>query len=491
MKTFRRALSVTAVSLLLLGIPAGMPAQGQEEETALLGYSVGATASALSTVYNQPSFGIPAEPTFEVRKVYSIAQLDTGPSGRAMGSILWIGDVAGNAPPSLIFDSFLFNPTQIEELNTPISELKFNLGEGFKTAPPYPVRAESFYPPGGTKVEEVGAGIGMRARSSEKTMESSSTSGRAGIPTVISFGTLESSSFSTVDNDVAVSIAKSKVTDLDILGVLHIDSIFTLARATSDGVKATTESTLQISGMTIKDQTGAEQAKIVVDQNGFHAGDAEQDPFGVLAEQIFDKYLKPNGITLTFGGSLGLIDGAVGSLGVQGIILSLNSAGMNTLLDAMPVEVSSALRNPSGAPVLGSLFAEGGLLSPTLAGFLATFFQGDQTMQFIFGSSSVSSAASPPFIQPDLPDFGGDVPPLLPGGVVPPVDFGTGDPGTITPGTAGGGTILAARPVGVFGVPGSLIGLMLLAGLLGSRYLRILADRMTTAKVVARCSLEE
>ena len=492
MRSFRRALSITAVSLLLLGIPAGMPAQGQEEETGLLGYSVGATASAISTVYNQPSFGIPADPTFEVRKVYSISQLDTGPSGRAMGSLAWIGDVAGNAPPSLIFDSFLFNPTQIEELNAPIAEFKTQLGAGFASAPPYPVRAESFYPPGGTKTEEVGGGIGMRARSSEKTMEASSTSGRAGIPTVVSFGTLESSSFSTVDDDIAVSIAKSRVTDLDILGFLHIDSIYTLARATSDGIKATTESTLQISGMTIKDQNGVEQAKIVVDQKGFHAGDAEQDPFGVLAEQIFDKYLKPNGISLTFGGSLGLVDGAVGSLGVQGIILSLNSAGMNTLLDAMPAEVSTALRNPSGAPVLGSLFAEGGLLSPTLAGFLATFFQGDQTLQFIFGSSSVSSAASPPFILPDLPDLGGEFPPLLPGGVAPPGDFGTGDTGGITqPGTGGGGTVLSVTPVGVFGVPASLIGLMLLAGLLGSRYLRVLADRMTTAKVVARCSLEE
>jgi hypothetical protein len=244
--------------------------------------------------------------------------------------------------------------------------------------------------------------------------------------------------------------------------------------------------------MTIKDQTGKEQAKIVVDQTGFHAGDAEQDPFGVLAEQIFDKYLKPNGINLTFGGSLGMVDGAVGSMGVQGIILSLNSAGMNTLLDAMPAEVSSALKNPSGAPGLGSLFSDGGVLSPTLAGFLATFFQGDQTMQFIFGSASANSAASPPFVLPDLPEFGGEVPPLLPGGVSPPIDFGTGDPGTITqPGNGGGGTILAARPVGVLGVPASLIGLMLLAGLLGSRYLRILADRMTAAKVVARCSLEE
>ncbi|MGH2728805.1 MAG: hypothetical protein ACRDKS_17675, partial [Actinomycetota bacterium] len=226
-KQLRRIVMVAAAALLLLGIPGGIPAAQGDEEIGLLGYSVGSTASAISTVYNQPSFGIPADPTFEVRKVFSISQLDTGPSGRAMGSLAWIGDVAGNAPPSLIFDSFLFNPTSIEQLNAPIAEFKAQLGEGFKTAPPYPVRAESFYPPGETKSEEVGAGIGMRSRSSEKTMEASSTSGRAGIPTVVTFGTLESSSFSTVDNDIAISIAKSRVTDLDILGFVHIDQILT------------------------------------------------------------------------------------------------------------------------------------------------------------------------------------------------------------------------------------------------------------------------
>ena len=485
-----RIVAVAAVSLMLLGIPPGAPASGQEE-SGLLGFSLGGTSTAISTVYNQPSFGIPADPTFEVRKVYSITQMDTGPSGRAMGSLAWIGDVAGNAPPTLIFDSFLFNPTQLEQLNEPLANLKTQLGTNLATAPPYPVRAESFFPPGGSKSEEVGAGAGMRSRAGDKAMEASSTTGRAGIPTVISFGTLESSSFSSIEDDIAVSISRSRITDLDILGFMHVDSIMTIARATSDGIKATTESTLQIAGLTIKDQNGVEQAKLTVDKTGLHFGDANQDPLGVLAEQVIDKYLKPNGLNLTVGGALGQVDGAVASLGVQGLILSLNSAGMNTLLDRLPEPVRLALKNPSGAPVLGSLFGEGGLLSPTLAGFLATFFQGDQTIQFIFGSSSVSSAASPPFVVPALPE----IPPLGPpldGGIAPPIDFGSGDPGLGgTPGTVGPGSVLAAKPVGVLGVPASLLGLILLAGLLGSRYLRVLADRMTTAKVVARCPLGE
>lgn len=532
MRHVRRIVSVAAGALLLLGIPGGVPARGQEEP-GLLGYTVGATATAISTVYNQPSFGVPADPTFEVRKIYSIAQLDTGPTGRAMGSVAWIGDVAGNAPPTLIFDSFLFNPTQFEQLNeicTPlpappppeegqepgpeqafrcsdpenpesfalgILPLKKFLGKSFETAPPYPIRAETFFPPGGSDSEEVAPGIGMRSRASEKTMEGSSQTGRAGIPTVVSFGTLESSSVSTIDNDVAVSISRSRISDLDILGFVHIDEVLTIARASSDGVKATTESTLHIAGMTIKNQTGKEVAKIVVDDKGFHAGDQEQDPFGVLAEQIFDKYLAPNGISLTFGGAIDLVEGATAQMGVKGLIVSLDSRGMNTLLEGMPDPVRIALKNPSGATVgpveLGkAIFGEGGVFSPTVAGFLATFFQGDQTMQFIFGSSSVNSGASPPL--PPFPDLPlPEAPPFLPGGDVlaPPVDFGTGGGGGITTPGTGGGTVIGARPVGVLGVPASLLGLLLLAGIGGSRALRILADRMTAGRVVARCPIEE
>ena len=484
-----RLVAIAGVSLLLLGISPGAPASGQEE-SGLLGFTLGGTSTAISTVYNQPSFGIPADPTFEVRKVYSVTTMDTGPSGRAMGSVAWIGDVAGNAPPTLIFDSFLFNPTQLEQLNEPLTEMKTQLGAGFATAPPYPIRAESFLPPGGSASEELAAGAGMRSRAGDKAMEASSTTGRAGIPSVISFGSLESSSFSSIEDDIAVSISRSRINDLDILGILHVDTIMTIARATSDGIKAKTESTLQISGMTIKDQNGVEQAKLTVDKTGFHFGDANQDPLGQLAEQVIDKYLKPNGINLTIGGAISNVEGAVGSLGVQGLILSLNSGGMNTLLEQMPEPVRLALKNPSGAPGLGQVFGEGGLLSPTLAGFLATFFQGDQTIQFIFGSSSVSSAASPPlppFVTPEIPPLGPDL-----GGIAPPIDFGSGDPGSVTPGSSGGpGTVLASRPVGVLGVPASLLGLVLLAGLLGSRYMRALADRMTAAKVVARCPLEE
>ncbi|MCI0347751.1 MAG: hypothetical protein L0221_20325, partial [Chloroflexi bacterium] len=199
--------------------------------------------------------------------------------------------------------------------------------------------------------------------------------------------------------------------------------------------------------------------------------------------------------SLTFGGAIPLVEGATASLGVQGIILSLNSKGMNTLLDNMPEEVSSALRNPSGTTVgpleLGKMiFGEDGVLSPTVAGFIATFFQGDQTLQFIFGSSSVNSAASPPLPPFEIPEVP-PIPPFDPGPIGPPIDFGPTDGGTITQPGPGGGPVLAARPVGVLGVPASLIGLVLLAGIAGARFLRILADRMTAAKVVARCPLEE
>src|SRR5439155_12763781 len=57
----RRIASITAATLMLLGIPGGLTARGAEP--GLYGYGMGATATAISFLYNQPSFGVPTDPT--------------------------------------------------------------------------------------------------------------------------------------------------------------------------------------------------------------------------------------------------------------------------------------------------------------------------------------------------------------------------------------------------------------------------------------------
>jgi hypothetical protein len=190
------------------------------------------------------------------------------------------------------------------------------------------------------------------------------------------------------------------------------------------------------------------------------------------------------------------VDCASAFRALNGLIVHLDARGMARFMDQLDdnelgARILSELRNPAGG-VLNPLFRSGGVLSPTVAGYLSTFFQADQTMTFVFGSHVVQSAASPA-----LPPI--DIPPLLPdvpgfGPVAPPVDFGSGGGGFTGGGNGGtitGPQVLAGRPVAVFGVPAGFLGLILLLLLGGAVGGRRLADHMTTARAVTRCPLEE
>jgi hypothetical protein len=489
MRKMRRMLMVTAGALLLLGLPGGgAPAHG-EGDTGLFGYGVGATATAISTIYNQPSFGVPTDPTFELRKVYSVAVLDSGPSARALGTVLWPGDVVGNAPPSLAFDTLVFNPTRISQLDEALTELKTNLSQNTEGSPPYPVRSESFFPPGESDESDIAAGAGMSSLAREDLSQAASTSGRQGVPGVIFVGSLESFSKSSVGKGTAVSEAWSRITGLDLFGAIHVDSIYTSAKSVSDGVKAKVEGAMQIAGLTIKNPaTGEVAGSVIVDKTGFHLGDTTEDPLGTLAAALFDKYLTPQGISLSVGSPVDLIEGPAGSRAITGLTFRLDSFGMKKLMDGLPPEVRQQILAPNAeGSVLKPLFDN--LLSPSVAGLIASMFQGDQTIQFVFGGSAVSTIASPEIAFPDIPVP--EVPPFLPPGITPPIDFGPGGTTTLPPPTGGGGSFLAPRPVAVVGVPAGLLGLVILLGLAGSRGLRRLADGMTAGRTVVRCPLEE
>jgi hypothetical protein len=488
----RRITAVGAATLLLLGIPFGVAAHG--EDSTLFGYSMGATASAISFLYNQPSFGVPTDPTFELRKAYSLAELDSGPTGHGLGSVLWPGQVIGNAPPSLLFDTVLFNPTQIDQLQPLIDQLKTAGSNATAGRSGYPIRAEAFYPQGPESgSQDIGAGIRSNALAKVDEVDSSATTGGAGIAGIISFGSLYSQSDSTVLNGQAIAESVSKVTDLDLFGAIHIQSLVATARSVSDGQTAKNEGSLTIAGMTIKDQTGKEAARIVLDNTGFHAGSENQDPLGVLADQVFKKYLAPNGINLYAGAPVDLVDGATASRSLAGLTLHIDAHGMNALLDGLDKAIpgiKQTLKNPTSNHLLDPLFGENGLLSPTVAGFLASFFQGDQTMDVVFGSLAVQSAASPPFSDIIIPPV---LPPEIPNlPFVPPAgDLGGG--GFVQqplPQTGGGGGI-ALKPVAVVGVPFGMVAIAIAVALVGASRLRLFADSVVATRPVVRCPIEE
>lgn len=489
----RRIASIVAATLVLLGIPGGLTARGAES-TGLYGFGMGATASAISFLYNQPSFGVPTDPTFELRKVYSASELDSGPTGHGIGSVLWPGQVVGNAPPSLLFDTVLFNPTQFEQLQPLIDQLKKGGSDATAGRSGYPIRAESFYPQGPPSSSNDLATGRMASSAEVDQTDGSSSTGGAGLPGIIQFGTLSSHSNTRVLNGKAVASATAKITDLDLFGAIHIESLVATTISTSDGQTAKNEGTLRIAGMTIKDQDGKEQASIIVDQTGFHLGSQNRDPLGDLSKEVFKKYLEPQGIDLYAGQPINTLDGATASRSLAGLVLHIDARGMKELQKRLKDnglgDVVSTLRNPTSNHALDALFGDNGVLSPTVAGFIGSFFQGDQTMDVVFGSLAVSAAASPPFDDSLLPPI--DIPPGI-GGI--PFTPGTGgfDGGPFVPPTnpQAGGQVLNLTPVAVKGIPFAFIAFVLALGLFGSTRLRLFADRVMATQAAVRCPLEE
>jgi hypothetical protein len=500
-------MGIGGATLVLAALPFGPSAVGDTE--GIYGFNMVTSATALMMTYDQPSVGLPARPTFEVRKVHSVATLDSGPSGRALASIAWPGDLIGNAPPELAIDSLTADPTNGDWepwnaycgehggcLEEHIARAREPLRQGFQYnctapdgAPPsgtgnpctWPVRAESFYPQGPAETRnETGLGVGMRSKAEETVSEAVATMQRAGFPSAFSLGAMNSSSFSGVVKDAAVSEARTHITDVDLLGQIHIESVTSFAKAVSDGVKATLEGSVNVAGLTIAGR------KLTVDGTGLHYPDGAADPYGTYAKKYIDENLAPRGINLTIVQPVDTKNGSAASRTVSGLIITLESKGMRELIASLPAPLSDWFRNPTDSP-LSAAFDP---FKPFAVGMLTSPIRFDGTMKIILGNIVVDSNASPPYTLPEIspPDIA--PPPVIPG-PVSPIDTGpiVAPPAAAPPAQA---PQLNAVPVASVkglngGLFGGLLGVLALAGaLLGPR----MADRLWVAKPATICPLE-
>jgi hypothetical protein len=517
----RRMVAVALTTLVVLAI-GGVSARGQE--ASLFGFDMTATGTAISSLYNQPSFGVPSDPTFELRKIYSLAELTSGPSSHALGSIVWPGQVIGNAPPSLAFDTLVFNPTQLDAVTetcfpeqlSPITDnipedagfpdclglnpLKSELATRTEGRGAYPVRAEAFYPSDMTQSkQDVAGGLSMEAISREDIADAASKTGGSGLQGVVTYDSIYSQSTTEVIKGVAVSKSVTHISDLDLFGAIHIDSLTATAVATSDGVNGKVGGSLDIGGMLIKDQDGKPAAQFIVDKTGirFRTFDKDgepvdqfkQDPLGQITKAIFADQLAEQGIDLFLGQPLDTISGPAASRTLNGLVVHLDARGMDTLLANMPEDVRNTLKNPtSNHTISDPIFGDNGVLSPYVAGLVASFFQGDQDINFVFGSVGASSAASPPLPEFPLPE----IPPVLPPSITPPFLPGTTGGQIVTPPAPGPGTInVPLQAVGSVAIPFEVVAAIILAGLIGSSRMRLFADRLLSARAATRCPLGE
>jgi hypothetical protein len=443
-------------------------------------------------LYDQPSFGLPAKHTFELHKSHAETAIDSGPTAHGLGSILWPGDLVGNAPAGLAANFLVFDPTSggylapvvdaIKSGATTLSDqiTKNNGGE----SPSYPIRAESFFPEGPKDNSySPGAGVTMAAHADDKVTSSASSLQQAGFPGLLSIGSMKSSSLSGVVDGQAVSEARAFVNNIDLAGVLHIGHIDTYMKVVSDGVTATLTKTMTVTGLTIAGKG------IVVDSTGMHAGGQNADPLGQLSSALIDKYLTPNGISITVPKPITKVAGGSANGSAQGLVITMSAAEMNNLVKQLPQPIAGWLRNPTTI-VPSPLPNPFDLLSSSANGFVASPFQFDQAVQFQFGDVTVDAAASPAYnisIPPvSVPPLGGGFPS---GGITTPPIF-PGNPGTGVPGQQPQQTF-GIVPVAAVAVPIGFILLALLWMFAGATGLDRMATAATSSVAAEDCPLEK
>jgi hypothetical protein len=503
-------LGIGGATIVLAALPFGPAASG--DTAGLYGFTMNTSATALMMTYDSPSAGLPAKPTFEVRKVYSVAALDSGPSGRALASIAWPGDLIGNAPPELALDSFTSDPTTAEYLEPTLAAIRDGgclptgtcMQGGLRqslhdncTAPDgsppsgtgnpctYPVRAESFYPQGPKETRnDTGLGAGMRSKAESEVTEAAATMQRAGFPSAFSLGAMNSSAFSGIVKDQAISEARTHISDINLLGQIQIQSLNSYAKAVSDGVTATLEGSVVVGGLTIGGQG------FTIDGKGLHYPNGAQDPYGTYAKKYVDEQLKPQGIDITIVQPFDVKQGPAASRAVSGLIITLDSVGMRRFINSLPQDgplpIGAWIKNPLASP-LAPAFEP---FKPDAVGLLLGPTRFDGTMKIILGNIGVDTNASPPFELPDITPPDVITPPVVfpPSG---PIDVGpvVGPPSVAPPPAV---PTFNTVPVAlVKGLNGGLVGgIAALLGLLGALFLPRAADRLWVAKPVARCPLE-
>ncbi|MCW2600180.1 MAG: hypothetical protein JWM02_2009 [Frankiales bacterium] len=453
----RSLLTVIALTGAMGSIGAA-PATGNtiRTDTALGGFSIFAEAAPLKILLDDPTIPIPRpedSPILEADPSYSAAYLDTGPNSRAVGSTLWPGGLIGTGLPQVAAG-----------------------------APQYPVKAEARYPDKPYTATAQDGGALMNASALGLDVVGSARGVPKAAPGVVDIGAISSTSTATITKDVAVGTAVSKISDIDLAGVIHIGSVSTTVVTRSDGKTPTSSGSTVVSGLTIAGQG------FTVDDKGVHAAGQVLGLPALTADP-----LKALGIT---------IDGIVQESSKTVDTATRSARGLRISIDTQPLRtLLSPVLGPLNGP-LGDLIAK---LPKAQQGNLYYLLSATPKITFILGAGTSSAAATQAlkfdFAPPDNP---GVLPPTVsnPGG--PPSINTSGDlPGLGLPGTApsmetpqidsSGLSPRAATgfPGGLFhGVAAGLVlGAALLAGLGGWGLVRLQGLALTGGLIRPGCGL--
>ncbi len=412
-----------SVALLLGGgsglIVAGLTGTPAGADTSTLGgFTVNALGEAYTAQYEQPNFPLPANPSLEFDEGYAVTTDNFGPSGSATASTLYPGQVVANAGPQLA----LLVP-----------------GVPIPPAPVWPLQAVTDYPqtPNTSNLDEPGANMDASSTTDGSTATSTvgddaaTAGGNGAQPTqapsgsgnpfastssLLGIGNVSATSSSTTTATAAVATATATDSGISLLaGFINIGAVTSTATASSDGTTGTVTGSTTLANVSIAGE------QVTITANGIQAA-GKSAPLSLPIATI-NSLLKELGITIAVTAATDTISGASATRTLDGLRISVNLTTLdnaaNKLASLLPTKLTSSL--PVALP-------------------------NAQVLTLDLGTVTVSSAASPAFVEDDgggtASDTGSTTPSGDLGSTSLPSDLGSSfTPGSTGTGFSGGGTV--------------------------------------------------
>jgi hypothetical protein len=275
-----RALAYLVVGLLLAGV-FGVRIASAKADTTFGSYSAIASAPGIEGTEDEPS--AQAHPEGQGDAPYTTSILTNGGVGYGLSTVAWPGAYGGNAG-SLILVAL---PSQAGPV--PVPDAVKGAVETVSPALQYPIRAEARAGSAQDVSYSQIPGTTLTSHADTNNVHSVADVQGAQQPGTATYGNLHSDSSSTLDGNSVKALANSTVQNINLGGVIKIQSLVSTATATTDGSMSSANGGTIVKGLTVAGQTAS------LDQNGLHIGSSNQ-PVNAVASQAANQALDKFGM---------------------------------------------------------------------------------------------------------------------------------------------------------------------------------------------------